>query len=83
MARGERLIKLGDSWFSAKSIEVERQVKRPTTKTVKAHCSKLRGKTALPCIYWCSLGSFGGRVRDKLEGLCWLIKFIPTPNTKN
>lgn len=24
MVRGERLIKLGDSWFSAKSIEVER-----------------------------------------------------------
>lgn len=24
MIRGERLIKLGDSWFSAKSIEVER-----------------------------------------------------------
>lgn len=24
MDRGERLIKLGDSWFSAKSIEVER-----------------------------------------------------------
>ena len=23
MIRGERLIKLGDSWFSAKSIEVE------------------------------------------------------------
>ena len=26
MARGERPIKLGDSWFSAKSIEVERPV---------------------------------------------------------
>ena len=26
MARGERLIKLGNSWFSAKSIEVERCV---------------------------------------------------------
>ena len=26
MIRGERLIKLGNSWFSAKSIEVERQV---------------------------------------------------------
>ena len=24
MAGGERLIKLGDSWFSAKTIEVER-----------------------------------------------------------
>lgn len=24
MARGERLIKLGDSWFSAKTIEVVR-----------------------------------------------------------
>ena len=26
MARGERPIKLGNSWFSAKSIEVERQM---------------------------------------------------------
>ena len=26
MSRGERLIKLGYSWFSAKSIEVERRV---------------------------------------------------------
>ena len=26
MVRGERLIKLGDSWFSTKSIEVERQL---------------------------------------------------------
>ena len=26
MARGERPIKLGDSWFSAKSIEVDRRV---------------------------------------------------------
>ena len=26
MARGERPIKLGNSWFSAKSIEVERRV---------------------------------------------------------
>lgn len=26
MVRGERLIKLGDSWFSAKSIEVERHI---------------------------------------------------------
>ena len=26
MARGERPIKLGNSWFSAKSIEVDRQV---------------------------------------------------------
>ena len=26
MNRGERLIKLVDSWFSAKSIEVERQM---------------------------------------------------------
>ena len=26
MPRGERLIKLADSWFSAKSIEVERQM---------------------------------------------------------
>ena len=28
MVRGERLIKLRDSWFSAKSIEVERSTKR-------------------------------------------------------
>jgi hypothetical protein len=26
VVRGERLIKLGDSWFSTKSIEVERLV---------------------------------------------------------
>ena len=26
MARGERPIKLGDSWFSAKSIEVDRRM---------------------------------------------------------
>ena len=26
MARGERLIKLGNSWFSVKSIEVERDM---------------------------------------------------------
>ena len=26
MPRGERPIKLGDSWFSAKSIEVERRI---------------------------------------------------------
>ncbi len=29
MARGERPIKLGNSWFSAKSIEVDRQVFTP------------------------------------------------------
>ena len=29
MARGERPIKLGDSWFSAKSIEVDRHVFAP------------------------------------------------------
>ena len=29
MARGERPIKLGDSWFSAKSIEVDRRVFTP------------------------------------------------------
>ena len=29
MARGERPIKLGNSWFSAKSIEVERRALTP------------------------------------------------------
>lgn len=35
MSRGERLIKLGNSWFSAKSIEVERSDKKDWGRALK------------------------------------------------
>ena len=44
MARGERPIKLGDSWFSAKSIEVDRQTFTPGGRALDG----LGGPKALP-----------------------------------
>ncbi len=44
MARGERPIKLGNSWFSAKSIEVDRQVFTPGGRALDG----LGGPKALP-----------------------------------
>ena len=44
MARGERPIKLGNSWFSAKSIEVDRLVFTPGGRALDG----LGGLTDLP-----------------------------------